>query len=260
MGAIVYWRELTNGPDAPVPKYRLRCEVIQPLLHMWDGSTTDKKTGQKKKQKTLEPEDYVRTYLCRRCTTSHPCCVQHGNVDHILFELYCYEVVEYLNKKFPIGKYPPAIFIIDGAKSHKKLLLSSITKNDNMAKMREYMRAHSEYAPCDTLWDEEAKGVGKGGKLSKEQLWAVCAAVKAKVPTMYRAAEIFRWSRFHPTAGFLPGHEVLFTPPYHPELQVRTNNRTNGQNRTDPPLCSPSSVFGARRKIPSPTSPWSMVA
>ena len=90
------------------------------------------------------------------------------NVDHILFELYCYEVVEYLNKKFPIGKYPPAIFIIDGAKSHKKLLLSSITKNDNMAKMREYMRAHSEYAPCDTLWDEEAKGVGKGGKLSKD--------------------------------------------------------------------------------------------
>ena len=41
-----------RSPDAPVPKYRLRCEVIQPLLHMWDGSTTDKKTGQKKKQKT----------------------------------------------------------------------------------------------------------------------------------------------------------------------------------------------------------------
>ena len=134
-----------------------------------------------------------------------------------------YEVIDYLNTKFPIGKYPPALFIIDGAKSHKKLLLTSITKGDNMAKMREYLRAHSEHAPCETLWGEEAKGVGKGGKLSKEQLWAICVAVKAKVPTMYRAGEIFRYSRFHPTAGFLPGHEILFTPPYHLELQVLTN-------------------------------------
>ena len=34
-----------------------------------------------------------------------------------------------------------------------------------------------------------------------------------------------------PTAGFLPGHEVLFTPPYYPELQVkRTVNRGTESN------------------------------
>lgn len=47
---------------------------------------------------------------------------------------------------------------------------------------------------------------------------AICEAVKANVKIIYQATEIFRWGRTT-CYGIQPGHTVIFTPPYHPELQ-----------------------------------------
>eukprot|EP01047_Picozoa_sp_COSAG01_P062100 COSAG01_NODE_7845_length_3028_cov_8.342438_2_plen_165_part_00 len=59
MGAIVYWREM----DANLGKYVLRCEVLRDVLHMWNGSTKDQETGERKAQPTAEPNDLVPEQL-----------------------------------------------------------------------------------------------------------------------------------------------------------------------------------------------------
>lgn len=223
MGAIVYWREM----DADLGKFALRCEVLRDVLHMWDGSTKDQEKGERKAQPTAEPNDYVRTAPTSsplRCTyLLVP--IQHGNVDHNLFNKYCIEINKLMNEKFPAPAFPPCLFIIDGAKSHKKQLLETVTKTkSNMAKMREYLRLHSQFAPPEHLWNEDAKSPfhkkkdGEPKTLSKPELWAICESVKANVKILYHATEIFRWGRTT-CWGVQPGHTVVFTPPYHPELQ-----------------------------------------
>ena len=148
---------------------------------------------------------------------------QHGNVDAELFEKFCFELNDILNKRFPCDKYSACLFIIDGAKSHKRLLIPNATGNDNMAKMRQYLRDNITHAPDVKTWDEQAKGAD-GKKLSKAGLWAICKAMRDSpgVQPAYYATQILRWGRTHPVSGLpLPGHEVIFTPPYHPELQVK---------------------------------------
>ena len=217
MGAIAYWRE--KDADG---KYELKCELLVDMLKMWDGKKEDP-NKQQKKERTAEPEDYVsRAYrsspAAARCLTP-PVLPQHGNVDHIIFEKYCYEMNEFLNKKFPPSKFPPCLFIIDGAKSHKKMLLRSVTKSaSNMSQMRAFLRQNIDKAPPESTWDEQAKNAA-GKKLSKAELWAITERVKDEVPVVYRASQIFRWGRVSEYGSVLDGHEIIFPPPYHPELQ-----------------------------------------
>lgn len=139
-------------------------------------------------------------------------------MDAQLYEQYCFETCQIINQMFPAHLYPPVIFIIDGAKSHKRVLNKGPVSGDNMATMREYLRNHPQHAPPAATWDEEATGSNRG-KLSKDELWKITKAVKQMVPKVYAVAEIFRWGRGLACGAAGQGHSVWFTPPYHPELQ-----------------------------------------
>ena len=89
-----------------------------------------------------------------------------------------------------------------------------------MSEMREYLRCHPLHAPDEKLWNEDPDATHGGKKITKAMLWALLLPVKEKVQPAYVAANVMRWTAID--AGQPAGHEVVFTPPYHPELQCVT--------------------------------------
>ena len=111
-----------------------------------------------------------------------------GNVTHVEYERFQAEMMRHFLEKFSPMGFTKAIVHLDGARSHKRLDDRAPTKNDSMSVMRAWLRAHKAEAEVagfvEAMWDERAPGTNRG-KLSKDALWTMTAAVKEKVPRKY---------------------------------------------------------------------------
>ena len=120
----------------------------------------------------------------------------HGNVNGDLFEDWLTDLCEQLNLCYGC----PCIIYMDGAKSHKRTKPGheQPVEGWNKTLLTNWLHAHSHpEARSDKSW-------------SKNQLWALAKAKRAHVEKYYQVYDI---------AADNGGHEVRWTPAYHPELQ-----------------------------------------
>lgn len=113
----------------------------------------------------------------------------HGNFTGPLFERWFEQLCESLFKTYGVCRIH-----LDGAAYHKRILNPAPTKATNKQNI------------IDWLLDEGAT-IADSQHLNKDKLLAIVAQMKK--PVTYKAVEI--------AATY--GHDVLYTPPYHPELQ-----------------------------------------
>ena len=176
------------------------CEVVPGTLAIWHGNNRSRGTyvahGPKMAealkahvmQEVLEPEDY------------------HGNVTGPLFEDWLRDLCDRLNQQYGT----PCIIYLDGARSHKRIKEGSEqpTKGWSKTKLTEWLLIQSP--DCGVVNARENKKDPDNGGWSQDRMWQLAKVLKVDVPKMYRIIDIAKDNG---------GHQIQWTPPYHPELQ-----------------------------------------
>ena len=177
------------------------CEMVTGSLAIWHGNDHSRGTytchGPRMEKalkehvnlQVLEPTDY------------------HGNVTADLFEDWLRDLCDLLNAKYGVQ----CIIYLDGAKSHKRILEGheQPTGGWNKKQLTDWLLVH---APDCGVVNKDPRQMDDQGRRgwSKDQMLVLAMQVKAGIPKRYKVCEIARENG---------GHEIQWTPPYHPELQ-----------------------------------------